>query len=353
MSLLEAQNLSKTFVSRRDVLGRPSRSVHAVVDFSLSIEAGHTVGLVGESGSGKSTVGRLIAQLIPSDDGTVRLNGVDLSTLSRTELRAARRDVQVVFQDPFSSLDPSWVVGNVVTEGLRAQGLVGRGDREQRAVELLELVGLQPDHVRRYPYEFSGGQRQRIAIARALALEPKLLICDEAVSALDVSTQGSILLTLEELQDRLGLAYLFISHDLSVVRHVSDRIAVMYLGRIVEEGIAAAVYDDPQHPYTQALLSAIPHVSRARSRTRVVLTGDLPNPSDPPAGCVFHTRCPAVMDVCRIVVPRTVDTPGGSAACHLLPGSTPANSHVATVSIPARPPSNNTAEEVTNEYRDI
>ena len=323
MSLLEAEHLSKTFVSRRTLLGRPSRTVRAVADVSIAIEAGQTVGLVGESGSGKSTVGRLIAQLIPSDSGSVRLDGVDLGALSGAELRAARRDVQVVFQDPFSSLDPSWVIGNVVTEGLVAQGLVRRSEREGRAVELLELVGLRADHVRRYPYEFSGGQRQRIAIARALALEPKLLICDEAVSALDVSTQGSILLTLEELQVRLGLAYLFISHDLSVVRHVSDRIAVMYLGWIVEEGAAAALYDDPQHPYTRALLSAVPHVSRSRARERIVLGGDLPSPSQPPTGCVFHTRCPEVMDVCRTVVPRSVPTSVGTAACHLLPGSTP------------------------------
>jgi peptide/nickel transport system ATP-binding protein len=349
MSLLEAENLSKSFVSRRDVLGRPSRTVQAVVGVSISIERGQTVGLVGESGSGKSTVGRLIAQLIPSDTGTVRLDGVDLGSLSSSELRAARRDVQVVFQDPFSSLDPSWVVGKVVTEGLRAQGLVRRPDREQRAVELLELVGLRSDHVRRYPYEFSGGQRQRIAIARALALEPRLLICDEAVSALDVSTQGSILMTLEDLQDRLGLAYLFISHDLSVVRHVSDRIAVMYLGRIVEEGTASAVYDEPQHPYTRALLSAIPHVSRSRARQRVVLTGDLPNPSDPPSGCVFHTRCPEVMDICRGVVPLTVATPGGHAACHLLPGSTPSEPATAAVGAPARPSFTTPSQEGTDE----
>jgi oligopeptide/dipeptide ABC transporter ATP-binding protein len=329
MTLLEVEHLSKSFVSRRDLLGRPSRVVRAVVDLSLKIEAGQTVGLVGESGSGKSTVGRLIAQLIPADEGSVRLDGVELGALSRSELRAVRRDVQVVFQDPFSSLDPSWMVVDIVTEGLRSQGLLARNEREQRAAELLELVGLRADHIRRYPYEFSGGQRQRIAIARALALEPKLLICDEPVSALDVSTQGSILLTLEELQDRLQLAYLFISHDLSVVRHVSDQIAVMYLGRIVEEGEAAAIYDDPQHPYTQALLSAIPHVSRSRARDRVVLSGDLPNPSDPPGGCVFHTRCPEAMDVCRTALPRRVATSAGAAACHLLPGSTPEEADLA------------------------
>ena len=319
-ALLEAEHLSKTFVTRRDLLGRATTTVSAVVDLSITIQPGHTVGLVGESGSGKSTVGRLVAQLIPADNGRVRLAGREISQLRGRELRAARRDVQVVFQDPFSSLDPSWTIANVVTEGLRAQGLVSRGDRADRAVELLELVGLRADHARRYPYEFSGGQRQRIAIARALALEPKLLICDEAVSALDVSTQAAIILTLEDLQERLDLCYLFISHDLAVVRHVSERIAVMYLGRLVEEGPAAAIYEDPQHPYTQALLSAVPHVSLSKARTRIPLVGDLPTPTDPPSGCVFHTRCPYVMDVCRSVVPALVSTGSGAAACHLVSG---------------------------------
>jgi oligopeptide/dipeptide ABC transporter ATP-binding protein len=333
--LLEAENLSKTFITRRSLLGRPTQHVAAVVDLSLSIASGETLGLVGESGSGKSTVGRLIARLIRPDDGTVRLAGRDLTALRGRELRTARRDIQVVFQDPFSSLDPSWVVGNVITEGLRAQRLVTRADREDKAVELLELVGLRSDHARRYPYEFSGGQRQRIAIARALALEPKVLICDEAVSALDVSTQAAILRTLEDLQDRLGLSYLFISHDLSVVRHVSDRIAVMYLGRIVEEGPAARIHDDPQHPYSQALLSAIPSVRAGRRRARIPLTGDLPSAIDPPSGCVFHTRCPHVLDICPMVVPDALDVAGRHVACHLYdpqpivtPTSTKEHQHV-------------------------
>ncbi len=317
---LEASGLVKSFIARRDVLGRPTRRVAAVADVSLAVGAGETLGLVGESGSGKSTVGRLVAQLISADAGTVQLAGRDLGALRGRQLRRARRDVQVVFQDPFASLDPSWIVGNIVTEGLRAQRLVARGDREERAVELLELVGLRADHVRRYPYEFSGGQRQRIAIARALALEPKVLICDEAVSALDVSTQAAILVTLEDLQDRLGLSYLFISHDLGVVRHVSDRIAVMYLGRIVETGPAAEIYDDPRHPYTQALLSAIPQVRTAR-RERIALSGDLPDPSDPPTGCAFHTRCPVVIERCRTERPAlgpVAGSPGRVAACHLV-----------------------------------
>lgn len=317
---LEATGLAKSFVARRDVLGRPTRHVAAVADISFSVGPGETLGLVGESGSGKSTVGRLVAQLIPADAGTVRLDGQVLGNLGGKDLRHARRNVQVVFQDPFASLDPSWVVGNIVTEGLRAHGLVSRGNREERAVELLELVGLRADHVRRYPYEFSGGQRQRIAIARALALEPKVLICDEAVSALDVSTQAAILVTLEDLQDRLGLSYLFISHDLGVVRHVSDRIAVMYMGRLVETGPAAEIYGAPKHPYTQALLSAIPKVRTGR-RDRIPLAGDLPDPSEPPAGCAFHTRCAVAIERCqneRPVLGPVIGAPSGrAAACHL------------------------------------
>jgi oligopeptide/dipeptide ABC transporter ATP-binding protein len=314
---LVATGLSKTFVVRRDLLGRPSRTVAAVADVSLTIAPGETLGLVGESGSGKSTVGRLIAQLIRADTGTVLLAGENLGAMPPKQRRKALRDIQVVFQDPFASLDPSWIVGNIVTEGLRAHGLVSRRDREDRAVELLELVGLRADHVRRYSYEFSGGQRQRIAIARALAVHPRVLICDEAVSALDVSTQAAILVTLEELQERLGLSYLFISHDLGVVRHVSDRIAVMYLGRIVEEGAAADVYDDPCHPYTKALLAAIPQV-RPRTRVRITATGDLPDPADAPSGCSFHTRCPDAVDVCRAERPLLVAAAAPRlAACHL------------------------------------
>jgi oligopeptide/dipeptide ABC transporter ATP-binding protein len=316
MALLEADGLSKTFVTRRNLLGRPTATVAAVVDLSLTIEARGTLGLVGESGSGKSTAGRLIAQLIPADTGSVRLEDRELTTLKGRELRAARRDLQVVFQDPFSSLDPSWVIGNVVTEGLKAQGLIGRRDREARGVELLELVGLRADHARRYPYEFSGGQRQRVAIARALALEPKVLICDEPVSALDVSTQAAIICTFEDLQERLGLSYLFISHDLSVVRHVSDRIAVMYLGRVVEEGPAAEIYDAPQHPYTQALLSATPKADPTRRRQRIKLTGELPSPLNPPSGCTFNPRCPYANERCRVEPPAMLPSQGSRVACH-------------------------------------
>ncbi len=318
-STLEATGLSKTFTVRRDLLGRPTERVAAVRDVSLRVAPSETLGLVGESGSGKSTTGRLIARLIDADAGQVRINETDFSSLSGKQLRAARKNIQMVFQDPFSSLDPSWVVSNIVTEGLRSQRKLSGAEREARAVELLELVGLGSHHLRRYPYEFSGGQRQRIAIARALALEPKLLICDEAVSALDVSTQASIIMTLEQLQDRLDLSYLFISHDLSVVRHLSDRIAVMYLGRIVETGTAGEIYENPYHPYTRALLSAVPKV-RSRDRSeRIVLTGDLPSASKPPSGCVFHPRCAEAMDVCRERVPTTVAIGASEVACHLYP----------------------------------
>lgn len=318
--LLEAHGLTKTFVTRRDVLGRATERVTAVKDVDLHIGRGKTLGLVGESGSGKSTTGRLIARLLNADHGVVRLDGVDFSALRAGALRAARQKVQVVFQDPFSSLDPSWVVSDIVTEGLRAHRKSSRSERADRAAELIELVGLNSHHLRRYPYEFSGGQRQRIAIARALALDPQLLICDEAVSALDVSTQAAIITTLEDLQERLGLSYLFISHDLSVVRHLSDEIAVMYLGRIVESGTAAEIYESPKHPYSQALLSAVPHVRRSQTRARrIVLSGDLPTPADPPAGCVFHPRCPAAMDVCREVLPERTFVGSTEVACHLYP----------------------------------
>lgn len=315
-TLLQVEDLSKSFVTRRSLLGKPLTTVYAVNGVSLSIPRGATLGLVGESGSGKSTVGRLIAQLITADTGRVMFEDRDLTKMKGADLRAARRDIQVVFQDPFSSLDPSWMVTNIVTEGLRNQGMRSRTDRENEAVRLLEMVGLKADHARRYPYEFSGGQRQRIAIARALATDPKLVICDEAVSALDVSTQASILLTLQELQERLGLSYLFISHDLSVVRQVSQRIAVMYLGRIAEEGSADELYTDPRHPYTQALLSAIPEIG-PRRRERIRLVGDLPNPTSPPKGCVFHPRCEHAMSICAEVVPTVEPTGHGWVACHL------------------------------------
>lgn len=324
--LLDVTGLSKRFTAKRDIFGRAIEHVTAVDDVSFSVGRGETLGLVGESGSGKSTTGRLVSRLIEPDAGRVLLDGTDLLTLRRSDLRAVRSKIQMIFQDPFSSLDPTWTIGQAVTEGQRSlEGLKG-AQRAERAVELLELVGLSPDHARRYPHEFSGGQRQRIAIARALALEPDLVVCDEAVSALDVSTQAAVLSVLESLRERLSLSYLFISHDLSVVRHVSDRIAVMYLGRIVESGPAAQVYDDPRHPYSQALLSAVPQISRSSTRAeRIRPIGDLPSPLDPPSGCTFHPRCPHAFDRCRKEVPtnRILDPGDRGVACHLYDSSVP------------------------------
>ena len=327
-ALLEVRDLTKTFPLGGGFFGRNRDRVRAVDGISFDIAAGTTLALVGESGSGKSTTARLLLQLIRADSGSVRFEGTDLMGLGGATLRRARREMQMVFQDPYSSLDPSWTVGDIIVEPLRIHlGLRG-SELEDRGADLLRRVSLDPSHLRRYPYEFSGGQRQRIAIARALALSPKLIICDEPVSALDVSTQASVISLLQRFQSELGLSYLFIAHDLSVVRRVSDRIAVMYLGRVVEEGPAAQVYEQPRHPYTQALLSAIPMPDPRRQarRRRIVLSGDIPNPISPPSGCHFHPRCPYVMDRCRVDDPKLL--PAGedrAAACHLLETGQPLN----------------------------
>jgi oligopeptide/dipeptide ABC transporter ATP-binding protein len=318
--LLELAGVTKHFPVRSGVLRRVVGHVRAVDGVDLAVERGQTVGLVGESGSGKSTTARLALRLVEPSDGSVTFDGTDLGTLDRSGLRAMRRRAQMVFQDPYASLSPRLTVAQIVGEPLSVHQRLARSERDQRVAELLAQVGLDRNCLDRYPHEFSGGQRQRVAVARALALEPDLVVCDEPVSALDVSIQSQVINLLADLQERLGLAYLFISHDLSVVRHVSERIAVMYLGRIVEEGPAAAVHDEPAHPYTQALLSAIPvpHPARQRSRDRIVLSGDVPSPLDPPSGCRFHPRCPFVMDVCRTVDPPRIDLPGGVRVhCHL------------------------------------
>ncbi len=292
--------------------------VRAVDGVDFSIRRGETLGLVGESGCGKSTVGRLIARLVEPTRGRVRFEGEDLTALSGEALRRRRADFQMVFQDPFGSLNPRRRVLDAVREPLDIHGRGSRAERRDRALDLLEKVGLGAHHADRYPHEFSGGQRQRIGIARALALAPKLLICDEAVSALDVSIQAQIVNLLRRLQQELGLTYLFIAHDLSVVRHVSDRIVVMYLGRIVETADRVALFANPRHPYTQALLSAIPQPKPERRRSRVVLQGDIPSPLDPPAGCRFHTRCPLAFERCRREEPTLAPAaPGHLAACHL------------------------------------
>lgn len=315
MSLLEIQNLSKTYPGAGGTL------VHAVSDVSLSVEPGEVVGIVGESGCGKSTLGRSLLRLIQLSGGRILFEGNDITNLSRHQLKPFRRDMQIVFQDPFGSLNPRHTVGTIICEPLKVHGVGTRAEKKARVGELLSIVGLPDDAASRYPHEFSGGQRQRIAIARALALEPKLLIADEAVSALDVSIQSQIINLIADLQQRLSLAIIFISHDLSVVRHVSNRIAVMYLGRIVEIGTAEEIMETPKHPYTQALISAIPRPNVSRTQ-RVVLKGELPDPSDPPQGCAFHTRCPKVMDICKTKRPALVRRASGGSqqaetACHL------------------------------------
>jgi oligopeptide/dipeptide ABC transporter ATP-binding protein len=302
------------------VLRRTVGSVRAVDGVNLTVDAGKTVGLVGETGSGKSTVARLALRLIEPDAGRIVLGGTDLTALDATALRKQRRDMQIVFQDPYSSLDPRATVAESIGEPLEVhEGLRG-ARRDARVGELMEQVGLGAHLMQRYPHEFSGGQRQRIAVARALALRPRLLICDEPVSSLDVSTQSQVINLLIDLQSELGLAYLFIAHDLSVVRHISDRIAVMYLGRIIEEGPAEVVYTAPRHPYTEALLSAIPVPDPVlqRSRTRIVLHGDVPSPLAPPSGCRFRTRCGHAMSICAKVAPEPFHTDDGTTvACHL------------------------------------
>jgi oligopeptide/dipeptide ABC transporter ATP-binding protein len=319
--LLRVERLVKHFTVGGGFFGRAPGLVRAVDDVSFEVRRGETVGLVGESGCGKTTTGRCILRLEQPTSGRILFEGVDLAVLSEDELRAVRRRVQVIFQDPYASLNPRMTVGDILAEPLKVHAIVpDAAKRKARVQELLAQVGLLPQHARRYPHQLSGGQRQRVGVARALAMEPSLIVCDEPVSALDVSIQAQIVNLLEDLQTRLGLTYLFIAHDLSVVRHLSDRVVVMYLGKVAEVADRKSLYEDPVHPYTRALLSAVPipdpKVEARRERT--VLRGEVPSPLNPPSGCVFHTRCPIAVARCTAEVPALREIrPSHWGACHL------------------------------------
>jgi oligopeptide transport system ATP-binding protein len=303
--LLRVEHLRKYFPVRKGLFSKPVGSLKAVDGVSFTIRQGETLGVVGESGCGKTTLGRTILRLLEPTAGKVIFDGKDITAMGKEELRAMRREMQTIFQDPHSSLNPRITVGGMLTEIIKFHGLADDGEGVKKRVnELLEIVGLSHEQAHLYPHEFSGGQRQRIGIARALSVEPKFIVCDEPVSALDVSIQAQILNLLQDLQKELGLTYLFIAHDLAVVKHISDRVAVMYLGQIVELADARSLYQHPRHPYTEALLSAVPVPDPSRERNRIILKGEVPSPVNPPAGCYFHPRCHKVMEECRAVEPR-------------------------------------------------
>ena len=315
-ALYEISNLSKRFTVGTRFSRQGKRVVQAVDSVSLSIMPGETLGLVGESGCGKSTLGRCLSRLYDISAGKLVFDGTDISALTTRQMRPIRRKMQMVFQDPYAALNPRRRVQDLIAEPLHIHLKLSKAEVRDRVANLLEQVGLLPDHANRYPHEFSGGQRQRIGIARAIALEPKLVILDEPVSALDVSVQAQIVNLLADLQDRLKLTYVFVAHDLSVVRQVSSRIAVMYLGSIVEIGNADDIFAHPAHPYTQALISAVPKPVNGAGRTRIILTGDVPSPINPPAGCRFHPRCPVAQDRCRVERPALAPVKGRAVACH-------------------------------------
>ena len=322
-AILEAQDLVKYYPIKTGVIRRTTGQVQAVDGVSFKLYKGETLGVVGESGCGKSTLGRLLMRLDEPTSGRVLFEGVDMYTQKGAAMRRLRRDIQIVFQDPYTSLNPRKTVGDIIGEPFEIHpDIAPKASRRRRVQELLDLVGLSPEHINRYPHQFSGGQRQRIGVARGIALNPKVLICDEPVSALDVSVQAQVVNLLERLQRELGLAYIFIAHDLSVVRHISDRVAVMYLGKIVEIGDDAQIYERPTHPYTQALLSAVPvpDPEVAGQRTQIMLTGDVPSPANPPTGCRFHTRCWRAQELCSTTSPDLIDRPDGlgahRSACH-------------------------------------
>jgi peptide/nickel transport system ATP-binding protein/oligopeptide transport system ATP-binding protein len=317
--LVQVRDLVKHFpITRGIVFQRQVGAVHAVDGVTLDITEGETLGIVGETGCGKSTTARLITRLLDPTSGTIEYRGRDIAGLSRKELKPFRREIQMIFQDPYSSLNPRKTVGSIISDPFKIHGIdEGNGWRKRRVQELMETVGLNPEHYNRFPHEFSGGQRQRIGVARALALEPKLIIADEPVSALDVSIQAQILNLLRDLQRQFGLTIVFIAHDLSVVRHMCDRVAVMYLGKVVEVADSDALYQHPRHPYTGSLLSAVPVATPGQKSTRQILGGDVPSPSNPPPACRFHTRCWKCQEICKIEEPLLEPKPGGNvAACH-------------------------------------
>jgi oligopeptide/dipeptide ABC transporter ATP-binding protein len=317
-NLIEVENLTKYFPVRGGVLQRTVAEVKAVENVSLVVRRGETLGLVGESGCGKTTIARMLVRLIEPTSGSIKFEGRDILQAKGANLKNLRREMQIIFQDPFSSLDPRTPVGDSIGEGLLVHGVRDARERHKQVLAIMRKVGLEDYHARRYPHEFSGGQRQRIGIARALVLQPKFLVCDEPVSALDVSIQSQVLNLLKQLQREFGLTYIFIAHNMSVVEHISDRVAVMYLGKMVELADRVELYRNPLHPYTEALLSAIPVHNPKIKRERVILKGDVPSPLNPPGGCRFHPRCPVAMEICSQVEPSLIDLGGGHlAACHL------------------------------------
>ena len=316
-TLIRVEDIYKHFSASEGFFFRDEKKVKAVDGVSFDVKRGEALGIVGESGCGKSTMGRVLLRLIEADGGKVVFNGDDILSLSNSEMRRRRKDMQIVFQDPFASLNPRMKVGELIAEPLRLHGVKDSDEINKKVAEITKLVGLNEYHLKKYPHEFSGGQRQRICIARALILKPEFVICDEAVSALDVSIQSQIINLLKDLKDELGLTYMFISHDLSVVRHISDRVGVMYLGKMVELAPAESLFKNARHPYTKALISAIPVPDPDAKKDRIILKGDVPNPLDIPSGCRFHTRCPYAKEICKSVEPGLEEGSGGHfTACH-------------------------------------